>query len=279
MTGERRLAAFYGALRSVGLQCLVMGGHAVRFYGVDRSTVDYDFYVAAETRGWDVIHERFAGSDLLRGAVEGSSWRPRQFKRFIVGRLPDGREERLECWRTNHLLAPFDELWRRREEGPYGGSRPAFLALEDLIRSKETERDDDWRDVRLLEEIADERLLEQAKSAVPVDALAKIRSRRGFESALAAGLFGDSNQVTAAAQRSAHPVSLAYLAPFAPEVIRTSAMNVAPRIATLLQSHLSRVAPGSARPLALVEAVRRLHQKDAMAKDREAKERARLEPP
>lgn len=47
----------------------------------------------------------------------------------------------------------------------------AFLGIDDLIRSKETEREDDWRDVALLEEIADERLrtrslLDQPRRAV-----------------------------------------------------------------------------------------------------------------
>lgn len=87
------------------------------------------------------------------GFHEGVSWRPDSFRRFVLGRLPDGREERLEFWRRNHLLAPFDELHARRTEGAYGGETIAFIGLDDLIRSKETEREDDWRDVSLLEEL------------------------------------------------------------------------------------------------------------------------------
>ena len=46
--------------------------------------------------------------------TEGTTWRPTEFRRFVVGTLPDGREERLEFWRHNHLLGPFEELWARR---------------------------------------------------------------------------------------------------------------------------------------------------------------------
>ena len=129
----------------------------------------------------------------------------------------------------------------------------------------------------MLEEISDERRLQGAQSAGPVGAIANLRSRRHFDSAFRAGLFRDSAQIAAAARLARHPVSLAYLAPFAPADIQTSSGELPPQIAALLQSHLTRVAPGSARHVALVEAIRRLHQRDAMAKDREDKERARAE--
>jgi hypothetical protein len=36
---DERLAVIVSALESAGLRCLVMGGHAVRFYGLERITV------------------------------------------------------------------------------------------------------------------------------------------------------------------------------------------------------------------------------------------------
>ena len=48
MNAEARLAEIVTALAQVGLTCLVMGGHAVRFYGLDRNTVDYDLHLAPE---------------------------------------------------------------------------------------------------------------------------------------------------------------------------------------------------------------------------------------
>ena len=42
MNPARRLAEIVSALEQVGLTVLVMGGHAVRYYGIDRNTIDYD---------------------------------------------------------------------------------------------------------------------------------------------------------------------------------------------------------------------------------------------
>jgi hypothetical protein len=184
-----------------------------------------------------------------------------------VGRLPDGREERLEFWRRNHLLAPFDQLWARREVADYGGKKTAFLGLDDLIRSKETEREDDWRDLALLEEIADERRLNQA----PLEALIRVRSRRGFERAVARGDL--QRQARVALPAALHPIAAAFLVPYAPgaELPPPAITGVAGEI---LAGPLRTVAPGSARHLALVEAVRRLYRRAAMTADRADKERS-----
>jgi hypothetical protein len=137
---DERLAAIALALESVGLSCLVMGGHAVRFYGLQRHTNDFDLTLAPD--GWDDLADGLARTGLSAGAglVEGNSWRPAAFRRFLLGNLADGQEKWLEFWRGNHLLAPFPELFARREVGPYGGRELPFLSLPDLIRSKETER-------------------------------------------------------------------------------------------------------------------------------------------
>ena len=37
MTAAERLAAIYSDLAATGLPCLVLGGHAVRYYGIDRN--------------------------------------------------------------------------------------------------------------------------------------------------------------------------------------------------------------------------------------------------
>ena len=132
------------------------------------------------------------------------------FRRFQIGRLPDGREEWLEFWYRNHLLAPFYELYARREEGPYGGRTMSFLSLPDLIRSKETERERDWQDVAVLEEFLDARRLAQpgVRSLGAPEVLSGIRSRRGFETALRKGLFADPHVVRAGISRGSplhHP--------------------------------------------------------------------------
>lgn len=273
MTTEQRAAALAEALSALGLRALLMGGHAVRFYGVDRSTVDYDFCLALDRPSWDALPSLLRRSRIIADESfrEGPSWRPDAFRRFVVGTLSDGREERLEFWRENHLLAPFDDLYARRTEGLYGGQRIDVLGLDDLIRSKETEREDDWRDVTLLEEIADERRL--AAAATPGGrsaALAALRSRRGFERASTEGLLADQVALRAAWHIATHPIPRAYLLPsIAPDL---AAVEPHPALMPMAEA-LRGVAPASPRHLALVEAVRRLYRRDAIAADRADKER------
>ena len=273
MSTEERLAALYAELRRLGLPCLVMGGHAVRFYGIDRTTIDFDFHLALEPEAWDGILGVFGRSPLLGTAEEAHSWRPADFRRFVIGRLPDGRDELLECWRRNHLLRPFPELYARRAEGLYGGTTVAFLSLADLIRSKETEREDDWRDVALLEEVADDRRLTAAQDAEGATlALRELRSRRGFERAKDSGLFSRREVVAAAARAPGTALAAAFLSPCVKGNVQWPP-DTAPSVLEVGTS-LAKVSPGSARHLALVEAVRRLYRQAAMAADRADKEAA-----
>lgn len=93
MTADERRAEVVGVLETVGVSVLIMGGHAAQFYGIQRTTIDFDVQTAPET--WDELPARLARSPLARtGAFqEGDSWRPNVFRRFRIGRLADGREE------------------------------------------------------------------------------------------------------------------------------------------------------------------------------------------
>ena len=64
MNPDARLAEIVTALEAVGLSCLVMGGHAVRFYGVDRNTADFDLHLAPD--GWDDLPHAWAGPRFSR---------------------------------------------------------------------------------------------------------------------------------------------------------------------------------------------------------------------
>src|ERR1051325_7522280 len=79
MNAEERLAFVITALESVGILCLVLGGHAVRFYGLARNTDDFDLHVAANV--WDDLAGKLTGSPLFPDgpAVPGDSWRPDAF--------------------------------------------------------------------------------------------------------------------------------------------------------------------------------------------------------
>jgi hypothetical protein len=90
---EERLASIVSALESVGISGLVMGGHAVRHYGLQRYTNDFDFTLAPDA--WNDLADKLVRSHLFANdrLVEGNSWRPGTFRRFQIGTLADGREE------------------------------------------------------------------------------------------------------------------------------------------------------------------------------------------
>jgi hypothetical protein len=273
---ETRLAEILAVLDGCGMVYLVMGGHAARYYGVERTTADYDLHVSL--RQWEEL-DRAVGHlrSLARIDVqEGPSWRPHDFRRFLIGRLTDGREEWLEFWRANHLLAPFAELYARREEGDYGGRAVCFLSLVDLIRSKETERESDWQDIAVLEEIQDARNLARAVDrSTQMRALAQLRSRKGLR-AVAASDFLTSELIEESFAASESPLTRACLSPWLSK--ETLAIEDAGIIGEILRGPLRKVDPGSAKHLALVEAVRRLYKQAAMARDREDKMKALRQP-
>jgi hypothetical protein len=183
VTPESKLAEVVTALESVGVRSLVMGGHAVRYYGLNRMMDDFDLHIAPDC--WDDIAERMGRSDWFRSRnpVETPSWRATTFRRFQIGTLPSAREELLEFWKENHLLPPFNDLYARCESGEYGGRLIGFLSLPDLICSKETEREKDWLDIQYLEEFQDARLAGAIKTGQLslTKGLGQLRSRRGFE--------------------------------------------------------------------------------------------------
>jgi hypothetical protein len=269
-----RLATIVAALEAAGLRYLVMGGHAVRFYGFERNTVDFDLHLANE--GWDDLPARLSRTPLAAAGhlPEGNSWRPSAFRRFLLGRLPDGREEWLEFWRSNHLLPPFRDLYSRREEGQYGGRMLAFLALSDLIRSKETERESNWDDIAVLEEFLDARLLAKVAQGYAdlVRALAGRRSRKGIERLYQNSSRSDAETVSHAAAAATTPMGWAYLRPF-------SGGPVAPPTAFLVEpvvvSKLESVVPASRLHLSLVELVRRQYKRARQAEDEADKQAIR----
>jgi hypothetical protein len=277
VTPETRLAEIVTALEGASVTCLVMGGHAVRYYGLSRNTIDFVLHLAPDS--WEDLPVRLATTPLFanKPVLEGPSWRPHSFRRFQIGRLPDGREEWLEFWCGNHLLPPFSELYARREQGLYGGRVLSFLALPDLIRSKETERARDWQDIEVLEEFLDARMLAQVElggRALP-EALSSIRSRSGFESALQQGLLSDAHVVEQALTAAPLTITQAFLLPFAPAV--TNLSMTTPTIEPVILKRLRTVSPASPLHITLVEAVRRQYRHAAQAVDKADKEAVRRE--
>lgn len=273
MNETERLAKLVASLESVGITCLVMGGHAVRHYGFARTTDDFDLHVAPAVWGRELV-ERLRQSGVFSPGepVEGDTWRPAAFRRFRLGTLADGRIEWLEFWRHNHLLAPFGDLVARSEEGRVGGRPIRYLGLADLLRSKETERDKDWRDVSALEQVADARAMAAVSSGrlLTTDALSGLRSRAGFENWLRDGRLGERTAADAL-PRAALSITRAFLIPFAPAV---ECHETAPPTEPILLQRLRQTTPGSALHLSIVEVVRRRYVQHRKDEDRQNKQRS-----
>lgn len=272
MSADQRLAEVVNALETVGVRCLVMGGHAVRYYGLDRVTDDFDLQLAPDC--FEDLTDRLAQSDWLRGRDlrEIPSWRADSFRRFQIGVLPSGREEWLEFWKGNHLLPSFADAYARRESGEYGGRMCDFLSLADLIRAKETEREKDWLDIQYLEEIQDARFAAAARDGrLPLaSALARLRSRRGLETQLQVGNLAEANVVAEAIARATNPITVALLLSSATRVPIPAAC-----IEPAIENRLRNLQCGSPLHLTLVEAVRRRYKQEAMAADKADKQAVR----
>lgn len=276
MSPDEKLALIARSLRDSGLDVLVMGGHAVRYYGVDRNTSDFDLVTAVSLPN-DLI-KRLPKIPIFAKIKEIPVWRTGDFARFEIGALPDGRQELLEFWIHNHLLPDFATLKARAEIGRYGGGEVAFISLEDLIRSKETERESDWQDIALLEEIRDARLLAKATDPSGVDrVLRSVTSRRGLERLMESGLLEDSSAVTRAIENCIHPVTFAMLSPLSPH---SRSQKLRFPIESTSSTALAKVTFNSALHLGVIEVVRRGYKRQAMELDRldkqaKVKERSR----
>ena len=275
MNIEQKLNEIVTALDELKVPHLVMGGHAVRYYGFHRETTDHDLHIPVEVG--QQLTEILSHTSLFVGNLpaEAPTWRGGDdFRRFVLGTLPDGKEELLEFWIKNHLLEDFASLYQRREEGIYGTRTVSFLALSDLIRSKETEREDDWSDIKILEEILDQRNFAVAKKGGDVVlALSRMRSVRGLELATSAGLLANQETTKAALRAALHPATQAFLLPFAPDL--ESEIQASDFIPPPFRKHLQIVEPASPRHLTLVEAVRLRYKRARQELDRGEKEKHR----
>ena len=268
MDVTERLTEIVSALDELKVPYLVMGGHAVRYYGFNRDTTDHDFHIPVQAA--EKLSDILSRTSLFVAGTlsEAPTWRGEDFRRFVLGLLPDGKEELLEFWIRNHLLDDFESLYQRREEGAYGKRKIAFLSLPDLIRSKETEREQDWQDISFLEEVFDQRNIVAAKAGGNIiQALSTIRSVRGLESAVAAGLLANQAVAEAALTAANNPITQAFLLPFAPHVeLPPNDILPAP-----FRQHLTFADPCGTRHLALVEAVRLRYKRTMQEIDRQDK--------
>jgi len=108
------------------------------------------------------------------------------------------------------------------------------------------------------------------------EALSRIRSQGGFETALQRGLFSDVHVVEQALGAANLGITQAFLLPFTPTLTKIRATT--PVIEPVMLSRLRTVVPASPLHLTLVEAVRRQYRLFAQTVDRANKEAERTAP-
>ena len=89
MTPDEKLARLFDSLLKTGIDVLVMDGHAVRHYGVDRNTNDFDLVTSLKTP--KELKQRVSMTDWLTGTREAIVWRHQDFARFEIGRWRKGK--------------------------------------------------------------------------------------------------------------------------------------------------------------------------------------------
>jgi predicted nucleotidyltransferase len=121
---------FIESLNSNGVEYLVIGGHAVAFYGYPRFTGDLDIWVRADPENAARLARVFAEFGFTESesliaifSEEGS---------MVQLGLPPNRIDVLS--RISGI--DFAEAWPRRVDGRFDGLSVTLIGAEDLLRNK-----------------------------------------------------------------------------------------------------------------------------------------------
>lgn len=145
---NRNFADLLRCFESNSVRFMILGGYAVNFYGVPRSTKDIDLWVAVDPTNADLVSKSLVQFGFGASAVPAELFR--QEKRVLAfGREP---------WRVDILTGPdgvdFEDCYQRRVVTEIDGLRVPFVALADLIRNKQaTGRLRDLADVEELQKL------------------------------------------------------------------------------------------------------------------------------
>ena len=143
MTLQRDLREFIGLLNSLGVEYLIVGGHAVAYHGHPRFTGDIDFLVRPSTenaRRVVAVLDAFGFAGL--GLTEGDF--VRRGSVVQLGRPPN----RIDLL-TLISGVDFDAAWIGSVAGELDGLPVRFIGFDNLLKNKQAAgRDQDLADVK-----------------------------------------------------------------------------------------------------------------------------------
>lgn len=134
-------------MRARGVDFLVIGGWAAIAHGIPRTTVDVDLFVRPEKENV----ERLVAALSEVGFGVAREIDPKAILGGHVFLFAD--QIRVDLFTRPWGLPDFDACWQRRRDIDWKGTTIPFVGLADLIRSKDTGREEDIADVEALRQI------------------------------------------------------------------------------------------------------------------------------
>ena len=146
---QQDLREFIELLNSLGVDCIVIGGHAVAYHGHPRFTGDIDFLVRPTRENADRLLETLRAFGFSELALSADDF-TRPGAVIQLGRPPN----RIDLL-TSISGVEFEEAWNSRLGGELDGLPVSFLGLEALLKNKQASgRDKDLGDIKKLRAIA-----------------------------------------------------------------------------------------------------------------------------
>ena len=134
------------------MQYLVIGGWAAIAHGLPRTTLDVDVFVRP-------VHDNVERLIRALSQVDSRTASELQAQEILARNVYLFADQiRIDIFTRPWGLDDFDQCWERRFEADFESVRIPFLGCEDLIRSKQTDREQDRLDAEALREIARRRL-------------------------------------------------------------------------------------------------------------------------
>lgn len=115
---------------SKGIDYLVIGAHALAFYGYPRFTEDLDIWMARTEETAIKIAESLKEFGIPLKPGEEAAWI--QERQMIRLGLPPNRVDLLNFGPD----LPFYEVWERRVSGELDGIQVNFISRDDFVKSK-----------------------------------------------------------------------------------------------------------------------------------------------